>query len=880
MAINFPHPATPDQTHSHNGKTWKWNGTSWNMQSSFTTGGGVNAGGGNVAVGTIALWSGSVSNIPAGWQLCDGTNGSPDLRDKFVIGAGNSYNVGVTGGSKDAIVVQHDHDINDSGHTHRPLSSGNNSTTVMSVEVALDGSTEKYCPAIGSGATVNNASNTTEETTGISIQDEGSSGVNANLPPYYSLCYIYCNTSGGVPIPSYTDSDVDSHLNQDDPTNGYVLSWSGTDYEWVEQSGGISGINVKDDQGGVGGNPQDLGNATSLLFNGDGCTASGLGSDQKTITIPGGIQVQNDGTPLTTTCFALNFRGDGVTASRTDATKWIDIPGYDNADVDAHLNKSSAGNNEVLSWNGTDYDWVAQSSGGGSDYTLEALLSPGVQLVKDGTASATDRVFFNGSGGLSVTRTSTDPWTIEFDASQVTGTIPILDVTNWSSTANDNVGTSKTGTINRAAFEKAIGSLSSTGGIIYVPHGDYQINGTINITNTGTNNVGDGGGIVIMGPNYRVGAADSEGARLIAQDATSDIFKITNVRNVEIKQLAFDSAVTRTGGNAIHCYSNTNTQQIKLERLYIRNQFGGIKMDGHSMSILRDIEMRHFNDIANSYGLIISASEGGTERVDQIRCQNVLIDGEVVGGNSNVGNASNNTVGIQIQDFTNSVWFDHCVANRCTYGMNFHTSMPSGGTGNPGSFFRVSDCDFDTNSHSGINVEGGSFIWVNSPYIGSNKRNGIRTTSNFTGVLRINDADCRGNSEHGIYIASTGHKKIMINNPQCCENGASTWSGTGSGDGIRIVNNANDIQIQGGQCGGDVMGSTGGSTTNNSRQQDTGIRFEGVNGGSHARCTVAFVDCTDNNNDAIDFNTQSGSYNYQVGVAGHGGVANNGQWPT
>ena len=76
------------------------------------------------------------------------------------------------------------------------------------------------------------------------------------------------------------------------------------------------------------------------------------------------------------------------------------------------------------------------------------------------------------------------------------------------------------------------------------------------------------------------------------------------------------------------------------------------------------------------------------------------------------------------------------------------------------------------------------------------------------------------------------------------------------------------------------MGSTGGSTTNNSRQQDTGIRFEGVNGGSHARCTVAFVDCTDNNNDAIDFNTQSGSYNYQVGVAGHGGVANNGQWPT
>ena len=296
MAINFPHPATPDQTHSHNGKTWKWNGTSWSMQSSFTTGGGVNAGGGNVAVGTIALWSGSVSNIPAGWQLCDGTNGSPDLRDKFVIGAGNSYNVGVTGGSKDAIVVQHDHDINDSGHTHRPLSSSNNSTTVMSVEVAVDGSTEKYCPAIGSGATVNNASNTTEETTGISIQDEGSSGVNANLPPYYSLCYIYCNTSGGVPVPSYTDSDVDSHLNQDDPTNGYVLSWNGTDYEWVAQSSG----------------------------------------------------------------------------------------------------------------------------GGGSVYTIEALLSPGIQLLDDGNAAASNRIFFDGGTGVSVTRTNTNPHTIQFKSSFTT----------------------------------------------------------------------------------------------------------------------------------------------------------------------------------------------------------------------------------------------------------------------------------------------------------------------------------------------------------------------------------------------------------------------------------------------------------------------------
>ena len=238
--------------------------------------------------------------------------------------------------------------------------------------------------------------------------------------------------------------------------NGKVWEWNGS--SWTSgvvavANGGISGINIKDDQGGTGGNPLDLGNATGLLFNGDGVQASGAGSDQKTITIPGGIRVDNQGTPLTTTCFALDFRGDGVTASRTDATKWITIPGYDNADVDAHLNKSSAGDDEVLSWNGTDYEWVSNGGGtadGNTTYSLEALLSPGVKLT--GSDSTTDSVFFDGAGGLSVSQTTAPGpdggGTITFDASQVTGTIPILDVTNWSSTANDNVGTSKTGTIN------------------------------------------------------------------------------------------------------------------------------------------------------------------------------------------------------------------------------------------------------------------------------------------------------------------------------------------------------------------------------------------------------------------------------------------------
>ncbi len=49
--------------------------------------------------GVITLWYGSTSNVPAGWVLCNGTNGTPDLRDRFVIGAGATYNPGNLGGN-------------------------------------------------------------------------------------------------------------------------------------------------------------------------------------------------------------------------------------------------------------------------------------------------------------------------------------------------------------------------------------------------------------------------------------------------------------------------------------------------------------------------------------------------------------------------------------------------------------------------------------------------------------------------------------------------------------------------------------------------------------------------------------------------------------
>ncbi|WP_460597769.1 hypothetical protein [Geomonas sp. Red276] len=68
---------------------------------SFTSGNGVPKGG-------IIMWSGAVNQVPDGWALCDGTNGTPDLRDRFVVAAGSGYAVGAIGGSS-SINLQHSH---------------------------------------------------------------------------------------------------------------------------------------------------------------------------------------------------------------------------------------------------------------------------------------------------------------------------------------------------------------------------------------------------------------------------------------------------------------------------------------------------------------------------------------------------------------------------------------------------------------------------------------------------------------------------------------------------------------------------------------------------------------------------------------------------
>ena len=135
--------------------------------------------------GMIMLWSGSSASIPSGWLLCDGSSSTPDLRNRFVVGATSTYAVGATGGSADAIVVSHTHTatsvVTDPGHTHTLTPIGN--TTGGSSGRAVAGANN-----VSQAVTI--ASETTGITVATTINSTGSSGTNANLPPYYALCYI------------------------------------------------------------------------------------------------------------------------------------------------------------------------------------------------------------------------------------------------------------------------------------------------------------------------------------------------------------------------------------------------------------------------------------------------------------------------------------------------------------------------------------------------------------------------------------------------------------------------------------------------------------------------------------------------------------------
>lgn len=176
-----------------------FSGTGLAIAGALTVTGAISdsSGSGLIPSGVIVMWSGSVATVPSGWYLCNGSNGTPDLRNKFIIGA-NADDSGVaktsitgsatqSGGSKDAIAVSHTHTatstVTDPGHNHEvlPKLSGNTAGAGSYLQGAASQG------AYGSNST---GSKTTGITVATDVATAGSSGTNANLPPYYALAFI------------------------------------------------------------------------------------------------------------------------------------------------------------------------------------------------------------------------------------------------------------------------------------------------------------------------------------------------------------------------------------------------------------------------------------------------------------------------------------------------------------------------------------------------------------------------------------------------------------------------------------------------------------------------------------------------------------------
>jgi hypothetical protein len=145
--------------------------------------GTIPASGSTLPSGCIILWSGAIGSIPSGYVICDGNNGTPDLRNKFVVGAGNTYSVNQTGGSADSIVVSHTHTatsvVTDPGHVHGLYAAQGDAVGGSGANAAYRGTPGANTSSAVTGITVA----TTNASTGVSA-------TNANLPPYYALAYI------------------------------------------------------------------------------------------------------------------------------------------------------------------------------------------------------------------------------------------------------------------------------------------------------------------------------------------------------------------------------------------------------------------------------------------------------------------------------------------------------------------------------------------------------------------------------------------------------------------------------------------------------------------------------------------------------------------
>jgi len=224
---------------------------------------------------------------------------------------------------------------------------------------------------------------------------------------------------------SYADSDVDTHLNVSGASSGQILSWNGTDYAWVaDQTGGGGGgtpggsdTQVQYNNSGAFGAEADFtynastNTLTVVNLVATNITATGSGTQ----TISAGANIELDATnrvlvtdtpfrlaSFTTTtrnAIASPVNGDMIYNTTTNQlesyenSSWVATAGsgcsYSDSDVDTHLNTSSATSGQVLSWNGSDYAWAADATGGATSINTAGNTGTGSVTFASETLTVT-----------------------------------------------------------------------------------------------------------------------------------------------------------------------------------------------------------------------------------------------------------------------------------------------------------------------------------------------------------------------------------------------------------------------------------------------------------------------------------------------------------
>jgi microcystin-dependent protein len=222
-----------------------------------------------VPAGIISLWSGSVASIPSGWVLCNGSNGTPDLRDRFLVGAGSSYAVGDLGGSNAITLTE----SNLPGHTHAvsgSTASDGAHTHNLSANTGAGGD-HSHNFNTNTGNSGDHAHNGSTSNTGTHQHSHGDgSGANPGSPNTVALSSA-AYQSGLSPGPAQQTSNAGAH------SHNFTTSPAGTHSHNFNANTGNSGNHTHT----VTGTAASAGAHTHTFSTTSGSTGGGTGHENR-----------------------------------------------------------------------------------------------------------------------------------------------------------------------------------------------------------------------------------------------------------------------------------------------------------------------------------------------------------------------------------------------------------------------------------------------------------------------------------------------------------------------------------------------------------------------------------------------------------------------